>query len=77
MHQTSYWYHCELTQPLVANKLEHYEIANGMAVQWIGVEEALRHNRAVMANQPPSMGLSIGRETLVLERVAEELLSVS
>lgn len=75
MHQTSYWYHCELTQPLGANQLEHYEVANGMSVQWVGVAEALRHNRAVLSAQPASMGLSIGRETLVLERVAEELLS--
>ena len=77
MHQTSYWYQCALNQPLVANQLEHYEVANGMAVQWIGVDEAIRHNRAVMAKQPASMGLSIGRETLVLERVAEELLAAS
>ncbi|RUO33654.1 NUDIX hydrolase [Aliidiomarina soli] len=75
MFQTSYWYHCKLNQPLVANQLEHYEVSNGMSVEWVALDEAIRHNHQVMQRRPDSMGISIGRETLVMERVASELLT--
>ncbi|UYV18287.1 hypothetical protein K1Y77_12440 [Halomonas qaidamensis] len=44
-----------------------------MSAKWVPLEEALKHNRSVIARQPASMGLSIHRETLVLERVASAL----
>ncbi|MGX5915296.1 NUDIX hydrolase [Aliidiomarina sp. Khilg15.8] len=75
MYQTSYWYHCELVSELQANQLEHYEIANGMAVHWVDINEAIRHNQKVIAMRPSTMGLAIGRETHVLERVAAELVT--
>jgi 8-oxo-dGTP pyrophosphatase MutT (NUDIX family) len=75
MYQTSYWYHCELAGELQANQLEHYEIANGMAVHWVDIQQAIVHNQQVMARRPPTMGLAIGRETHVLQRVAEELVT--
>lgn len=75
MYQTSYWYHCELASALQANRLEHYEIANGMAVHWVDINEAIEHNRSVIAKRPPTMGLAVGRETHVLERVAKELVT--
>lgn len=75
MHQTSHWYQCQIGQTLGATRLEHYEIANGMSADWIRIDEALRHNRSILKNRPSSMGLSIHRETLVLERVANELVA--
>ncbi|WP_404473565.1 NUDIX domain-containing protein [Vreelandella venusta] len=70
MFQTSHWFTCQIGTALGEAKMEDYETANGMAAKWVSVEEALRHNRSVIARRPSSMGLSIHRETLVLERVA-------
>lgn len=74
MYQTSYWYHCELTGALQASQLEHYEIANGMASRWVDIRDAIAHNQEVIARRPDSMGISIQRETHVLQQVAHELV---
>ncbi|AQU81586.1 MAG: NUDIX domain-containing protein [Halomonas sp.] len=73
MFQTSHWFNCQIGNTLGEAKLEDYEAANGMAAQWVSLEDALRHNRSVMASKPATMGFSIHRETLVLERVAATL----
>ena len=70
MHQTSHWFHCNIGDSLGKTRLEDYEIANGMSVSWVTLEEALSHNRSVIQRRPSTMGLSIQRETLVLEHVA-------
>lgn len=70
MFQTSHWFTCQIGTALGEAKMEDYETANGMAARWVSLEEALRHNRSVIARKPATMGLSIHRETLVLERVA-------
>lgn len=69
LFQTSHCYQCELQGNLAANRLEHYERANGMSAQWVTLDDALRHNRKVIAAQPASMGISIQRETCLLELV--------
>lgn len=74
MHQTSYWYHCELMGVLQASQLEHYEIANGMTPRWVSIREAISHNQGVIASRPDTMGISIQRETQVLQQVAHELV---
>lgn len=71
--QKSHWYECDIHDEQTATQMEDYEIANGMKPLWINLEEAIRHNKGVIANQPESMGLSVHRETLVLERIASEL----
>jgi len=75
MFQRSHWFHCELLESLQQNKLEHYEVANGMEVKWVPIQEAISHNLAVIKSKPAHMGLSIVRETSVLQRVAEELIA--
>ncbi|PZD95658.1 DNA mismatch repair protein MutT [Paenibacillus sambharensis] len=74
VHMLSYYYVCKADEQLGEAQMEDYEVANGMSAVWIPVHEAIRHNRLVMNNQEASMGLSIERETCVLELVAEELL---
>ncbi|MFC7366847.1 MULTISPECIES: NUDIX domain-containing protein [Vreelandella] len=73
MFQTSHWFTCHIGNTLGEAKLEDYEAANGMAAKWVSLEDALHHNRDVISRQPASMGISIHRETLVLERVASAL----
>lgn len=75
IHMLSYFYVCEIDSVLGQAQMEHYEVANGMEVKWINIHEAIAHNRQVMTSKDASMGLSIERETLVLELVATELLT--
>lgn len=74
MHMTSHFYHCEIDQTLGATRMEHYETANGMRPVWIDLHEAIAHNRAVMARQEATIGLSIRRETFMLEALASDLV---
>lgn len=75
MHMLSYFYQCEVDQRLGRAKMEHYEIANGMEPRWINTFEALEHNRKVIASNESTMGLSIERETMVLDMVARRYLN--
>lgn len=70
----SFVYHCEIDDELGAARMEHYEVANGMNALWVNIHEALEHNRDVMSRAPSSMGQSIPRETLLLERIASEMV---
>ncbi|MBT2771604.1 NUDIX domain-containing protein [Halomonas sp. ISL-60] len=74
MYQTSHWFNCEIGQTLGDTRFEDYEIANGMSAAWVSLEDALAHNRGVIQRRPSKMGISIHRETLVLERVAKALV---
>ncbi|MEK6265612.1 MAG: NUDIX domain-containing protein [Clostridium sp.] len=75
IHMLSYFYICKIDDDCEDVNLEDYEIANGMSSIWIDIHEAIRHNKAVIANQEESMGFSIERETLALELIVEELLT--
>ncbi|TRW49451.1 NUDIX domain-containing protein [Aliidiomarina halalkaliphila] len=74
MYQTSFWYFCAIAQQLGNNHLEDYEQANGMHAMWVTPDEALQHNRRVIEKKPSSMGLSIHRETIVLEKLRDTLI---
>lgn len=73
MHMLSYFYICQIDEVLQPAQLERHEIANGMSPVWIDIEEAIEHNKQVMAKKEATMGMSIERETLALELVAKEL----
>lgn len=62
----SHFYLCRLVGELGASSPEAYEVANGMVPCWIDIEAAIEHNRRVLGAKPPSMGLSIERETWML-----------
>ncbi|WP_231730981.1 NUDIX domain-containing protein [Lacimicrobium alkaliphilum] len=66
MFQTTYWYKCHIAEVLDQTNPEHYKIANGMSAEWVNIKEVIRHNQSIITRQPPTMGLTIERETLVL-----------
>lgn len=74
MFMRSYCYLCQIDSELGTPDLEEYEHANGMQVCWMSIYDAIAHNRGVMANESDSTGLSIMRETLLLEAIAKEYL---
>lgn len=73
MYQTSHWFNCEIGETLGDTRFEDYEVANGMAAAWVTLDDALAHNRSVVQRRSSKMGISIHRETLVLEHVAKAL----
>ncbi|MFN6980295.1 MAG: NUDIX hydrolase [Brevundimonas sp.] len=73
MHMTSHFFFCDIDPELRAPKMEAYETANGMRPIWVDLDEALAHNRGVMQRLEATMGLSIQRETFMLEELAADL----
>lgn len=73
MHMISHFFLCEVDPELQATRMEGYEVANGMRPIWVDLHEAIAHNRAVMQRQESTMGMSIQRETFMLEKVAADL----
>jgi len=74
INMISYFYICSADKQLGHNKLEDYEINNGMKACWVNIYEAIEHNKKVIQNQPKSIGLYVDRELFMLELVAEELV---
>ncbi|MFN3628033.1 MAG: NUDIX hydrolase, partial [Parvibaculum sp.] len=73
MHMTSHFFFCDIDPELRATKMERYETANGMRPVWVELDEALAHNRGVMQRLEATMGLSIQRETFMLEELMNDL----
>jgi len=71
-HMISYCYTCEIDKELGSAKLESYEIKNGMKALWVNIHEAIEHNKTTMAASEKK-GLSIERETFLLELIADRL----
>jgi ADP-ribose pyrophosphatase YjhB (NUDIX family) len=76
IHMLSYCYVCEISKTLADTALESHEIQNGMEPVWINIFEAINHNEETI-NASPKKGLSIERETFLLKRIAEKLVSNS
>ena len=74
MHMLSHFYVCSAKKELGEANPEDYEINNGSSPIWVNIHEAIKHNRQVISSKEDSMGLSIERETIVLELIAKELL---
>lgn len=75
MFMRSYCYLCQIDGELGTPQLEDYEQANGMQVRWVNIHDAIAHNKAVLASEASTTGLSIVRETLLLETIAAECLT--
>jgi ADP-ribose pyrophosphatase YjhB (NUDIX family) len=69
-HMISYCYTCEISIELGTTNLESYEIKNGMQAKWVNIHEAIAHNKNTIANSEKK-GMSIERETFLLERIAQ------
>lgn len=72
MHMLSYCYFCKVDRELGEPQYEDYEIANGMKAVWINIHEAIAHNKRVIADSPKK-GLSVERETWLLELIEKRL----
>ena len=68
----SYCFTCSANRQLGTPRLEHNEIKNGVSALWINIHSAIAHNLSVIAEHP-SAGLSIERETFLLQKIAQEL----
>lgn len=75
MHMTSYFYVCTINKELGAPNLEDYEISNGMTTIWIDIDEAINHNTKLIQSKDSKMGLSVERETFMLNLIKNELIS--
>lgn len=73
MNMTSHFFFCDIDPELRATKMEDYETANGMRPVWVDLDEAITHNRGVMQRREVTMGLSIQRETFMLEELVSDL----
>ena len=71
-HMISYCYTCEINTELGDSKMEHYEIKNGMTPKWVNIYEAIVHNKKTML-ESTKKGMSIERETFLLELLAERM----
>lgn len=74
MHMFSYCYRCQVGQELGETAYESHEINNGMSPVWINIHQAIAHNHETMRHSPKK-GMSIERETFLLEMVAAQMLS--
>jgi len=74
VHMLSHFYVCNAEKELGEANPEQYEINNGSSPVWVNIHDAINHNKKVIAAKEDSMGLSIERETLVLELITKELL---
>lgn len=71
-HMISYCYTCEINKELGSSNMESYEIKNGMKAVWINIHEAIEHNMKTMETSDKK-GMSIERETYLLELIAESI----
>ena len=71
-HMISYCYTCNIDTALGNTNLDAHEIKNGMKAIWVNIHEAIAHNKKTMATSEKK-GMSIERETFVLELIAEKI----
>ncbi|MCJ8290941.1 MAG: NUDIX domain-containing protein [Crocinitomicaceae bacterium] len=71
-HMISYCYTCDISKDLGESKMEQYETNNGMKAKWMNIHEAIEHNKNTMATSDKK-GMSIERETFLLELIAERM----
>jgi len=72
-HMISYCYTCNVDKDLGISNLESYEINNGMKAVWVDIQDAITHNKKTMATSPKK-GMSIERETFLLELIVEQIV---
>ena len=75
VHMQSYCYVCSIDEKLQAPELEPHEIENGMHPIWMNIHQAIKHNEHTIDNSEKK-GLSIERETFLLKRIVDELITI-
>lgn len=71
-HIISYCFTCMVDQNLGETSYEDYEIKNGMKPLWVDINEAIKFNKHTILNSEKK-GMSIERETFLLELIKQEL----
>lgn len=74
VHMQSYCYTCTIDDELLSPELESHEIENGMRPVWMNIYQAIQHNEETISTSDKK-GMSIERETFLLKRIFDELLS--
>lgn len=77
LYMRSFFYLCQAGRVLGQTRPEHYEVANGMVPVWIDIDAAIAHNLQILSAKPATMGLSVERETWMLQHIARELIDVA
>ena len=76
VHMESYCFLCNIDEVLLEPKFEAHEINNGMSPKWINIHEAINHNKKTIKHSDKK-GMSIERETFLLELILKELIQPS
>lgn len=71
-HMISYCYKCDVNEELGNTSMESYETKNGMKAMWVDINAAIKHNKRTI-DKSNKKGMSIERETFLLEFVAENI----
>jgi 8-oxo-dGTP pyrophosphatase MutT (NUDIX family) len=69
---TSHYYHCEVGNELVPQKLEGYEQDLGFMPVWVPVDQAIQGNKRILRSGDAPKWLK--KETFVLEYIQQTLL---
>lgn len=72
-HMISYCHLCSIDEELGEHSHEAHEISNKMTPLWIPTEEAIAHNKKTI-DHSEKKGMSIKRETFLMEQILEELI---
>ncbi|MEH6445619.1 MAG: NUDIX domain-containing protein [Oceanospirillaceae bacterium] len=72
VHMISYCYYCDIDDELLSPEFEQHEISNGMSAHWVNINQAISHNLDIISNSK-KQGLSIIRETFLLQLIAQEM----
>jgi ADP-ribose pyrophosphatase YjhB (NUDIX family) len=73
-HMISYCFTCCVDKELGETNYEAYETSNGMKPMWIHIDDAISHNLETISGCEKK-GMSIERETFLLQLVKKDLLS--
>lgn len=73
IHMLSYCYTCVVDRALGETRFESHEVNNGMKPVWINIHEAIEHNLKTI-ELSAKKGMSIERETFLLQLIAEQCL---
>lgn len=74
MHMLSYCYVCDADYELGDAEPEEYEVNNGSVPVWVNIHKAIEYNNDVINKNENTMGLSIRRETFLLEYIKDNIL---
>lgn len=72
IHEKSYYFLCKAKE-FKDVKLEDYEIRNGMKHVWLSLDDAINHNKDLIKKNPKNLGVTIFRETAMMEIIKESV----